>query len=149
MDPETATDRNGLEVLTYQQCLQLLGDHVIGRIAFVDAGSPVILPVNYVLAGQSVTFRSVAGSKLHAAGHHRPVAFQVDDHNPQQRSGWSVLVVGILERVDDGSEIDELDGLHLDSWVVDDYDAPWLRIRADTVTGRRVVADDATSGPDG
>jgi len=64
----TATDNEGLEVLTYDECLQLLGSVPVGRVAFVTGGNPVILPVNHVLDGRAIAFRVAAGSMYDAAG---------------------------------------------------------------------------------
>ena len=62
---------------------------------------PAIFPVNYRLIDGCVVFRSAPGSKLSAAASRAVVAFEVDDYNAADRSGWSVLVVGPSEVVDD------------------------------------------------
>jgi uncharacterized protein len=136
-----ARDRHGVEVLTSSACIRLLEARSVGRIAFVSAGTPVIVPVNYALDGSSVVFRSRSGAKLDAAERHQPIAFEVDDHEPASRSGWSVLVTGVAEPVDDPELIERLERQQLESWAMaDTSDATWVRLRTDTVSGRRVRA---------
>ena len=135
----SAVDRHGLEVLPLAQCLALLRSRPLGRLAYVDAGSPVIVPVNYLVDGHHLVLRTRAGGKLDTAIMGGPVAFQVDDHDPARGTGWSVLVQGRAEVVDDEAEITRYAD-ELDSWAVPD-DAPdvaWVRIVADEISGRRL-----------
>lgn len=130
-------DRNGLVVLSYDACQELLQTTSVGRLAIVDAGTPTIRPVTYAMDGTSVVFRSLVGSKLDAIDHGQPVAFEIDDHDPEARTGWSVLVTGLATIVDDDDEVARLEALGLDTWALADADAAnWVRLRADTVTGR-------------
>src|SRR6478609_958743 len=98
-------DRSGLEILTHEESLRRLGNARLGRIAFVAEGYPIVLPVNHILFRESVVFRTTTGSKLSAAQDHLPVAFEVDGYDQDRRSGWSVLVRGVLEEILDQSEI--------------------------------------------
>lgn len=133
-----ARDRNGLEVLDYEACLALLRTRRVGRVAFVDAGTPVILPVAYTLAGRSVVFRSPVGSKLDAAERGEPIAFEIDHHDTDARGGWSVVVTGVADLVEDPEVTAGLEGLGLDSWALEDVggEVHWIQIRAESVTGR-------------
>ncbi len=133
------TDRMGLEVLPPEKCWSLLGGAPIGRIAFVDAGEPVILPVTFVLDGHSIVFRSLPGTKLDAAGDERRVAFEIDAWSANERRGWSVLVRGAADAVVDADEIARLASLGLDPWLDAAADARWVRVRADEITGRRLA----------
>jgi uncharacterized protein len=141
--PTTARDRNGLEVLGYETCQVLLRSRSIGRIAIVDAGTPTIRPVAYAMDGATIVFRSLVGSKLDAAERGRPVAFEIDEHDAEERHGWSVLVTGVADVVEDPDEIAHLDSLGLDTWALPAADAAnWVRLRPDTVTGRAASAGD-------
>jgi nitroimidazol reductase NimA-like FMN-containing flavoprotein (pyridoxamine 5'-phosphate oxidase superfamily) len=128
--------RTGLEVLTREECLRLLGAHHLGRLAVVVAGRPVIFPVNYCLDGDQIVFRTNEGTKLHGA-RGGPVAFEIDGTDGYYHQGWSVIVVGVGEPVDDESEIARLERLPLGLWTA----APkpyWVRIRPGAITGRRI-----------
>jgi uncharacterized protein len=144
MTTETdARDRNGLEVLSYEACQERLRSRSVGRVAIIDAGTPTIRPVTYAMDGSSVVFRSLVGSKLDAAERSRPVAFEIDDHDPEARTGWSVLVTGVADVVDEPEEVARLEALELDTWALPQAeDASWVRVRADTVTGRAAAAAD-------
>jgi nitroimidazol reductase NimA-like FMN-containing flavoprotein (pyridoxamine 5'-phosphate oxidase superfamily) len=133
-----ATDRHGLEVLPLAQCLSLLRSRPLGRLAYVEAGQPVVVPVNHLVDGSTVVLRTLAGGKLDRALVDAPVAFQLDDHDPSRGTGWSVLVRGRAEILDDEERIQRLTA-ELDSWAITDTEgATWIRIVADDVSGRRL-----------
>jgi uncharacterized protein len=131
--------RTGIQVIDRDECLQLLADQQVGRLAVVQAGRPHILPVNYVLDGEGVVFRTAAGTKLEATTR-APVAFEVDAIEPGTRSGWSVVVHGLAQEVTRLDRPDlqrRLAALPLDPWAPGDK--PHLvRIAPSSITGRRL-----------
>lgn len=132
-----ATDRHGLEVLTFAQCMSLVRSKPLGRLAYVAAGTPVVVPVNHLVDGGSIVFRALAGGKLDAAIVGHAVAFQVDEHDPVRGTGWSVLLQGRANLAEDARI--ERYAEELDSWAVPEgADASWVRIIPDTVSGRRL-----------
>ncbi len=135
--PGHPTDHAGLETLPFEACLRLLASVPVGRVGFYSDGELVVLPVNHVLDGQDVVFRTAAGSKLSAAEGKNLVAFEADDYDPQTRSGWSVLVNGRAEVVYDEGEVQRLARLGLHPWVTAVARPFWIRIRPTSVSGRR------------
>ena len=133
-----ASDHRGQRVLTLEECLVHLRDEPVGRVAFVQDGDPVILPVNHAVDGLDVVFRTTWGSKLEVARHGGNVAFEVDRYDAATHSGWSVLVSGVAEAVYDAEDSARLDALPLRSWVGTGDPTFWVRIRAEQVTGRAV-----------
>ncbi len=131
------TDHAGLEILPLDECLRLLASVPVGRVGFVADGEVVVLPVNYVMDGQDVIFRTSYGSKLTAAEGENLAAFEVDHYDEQTRSGWSVLVTGRLEPVDDEADIQRLNRLGLHPWVTAVQRPFWVRIRPTSVSGRQ------------
>lgn len=131
-------DHQGLEVLTTEECWSLLGTVPVGRVAFVEAGEPAVLPVNHAAVGHRVVFRTTQGLLLHEALMDRQVAFEVDDYDADGRSGWSVLVRGRATIADPDEEAD-LDQLSLDAWADSVERNDWVVILPDEVTGRRIV----------
>ena len=126
--------------LTREECLRLLASADLGRLA-VNAPDwpPLIRPVNYFFdePSKSVVFRSARGSKFHALTHAQRAAFEIDGHEPAGQTGWSVIVVGAVEEITNPAEISRLERSPLRSWV--SGDAPhWMRIRATSVSGRRI-----------
>jgi uncharacterized protein len=129
-----------LMVLAEEECFRLLGRGHFGRIGFVDDDRPIILPVNYSFDRGHVVFQSTAGSKLEAAIAERSVAFEIDAVDPMYHGGFSVLVYGPAEVVEDKDEIRHLSELPLRPWWPEARDR-WVRIRVDEVTGRRLRSD--------
>jgi nitroimidazol reductase NimA-like FMN-containing flavoprotein (pyridoxamine 5'-phosphate oxidase superfamily) len=130
-------DHAGLEVLPFDSCLSLLAAVSVGRVGFVADGEVVVLPVNFVVDGQDVVFRTASGLKLSSAEVRTPVAFEADNYDDIDQSGWSVLVSGRAEVVRDDAEISRLSQLGLYPWA-SALDHPfWIRIRPTSVSGRR------------
>ena len=94
MTTSLSLDHSGLGVLSQEECLRRIRTARVGRVAFVENGEPVILPVNHGLDGDSVIFRTAPGSKLTAAEDEVPVAFEVDAFDADRRTGWSVVIRG-------------------------------------------------------
>lgn len=114
------------------QCLELAATHSIGRLAvMMRAGSPLVVPINYVLDGEVVIFRTAPGSKLTALGE-RPVSFQVDEVDEVHRTGWSVLIQGVAVEIS-GPPAD----IEIESWAPGDKDH-WVRITPAVISGRRI-----------
>ncbi|MGO9082087.1 MAG: pyridoxamine 5'-phosphate oxidase family protein [Streptosporangiaceae bacterium] len=132
------TDHSGLEILPLDDCLRLLASVPVGRVGFHSDGEVVILPVNHVVDGQDVVFRTVRGSKLSAAEGQHLVAFEADAYDPLTRSGWSVVINGRAEMVYSDAEIERFDHLGLHPWA-GTVDHPfYIRIRPASVTGRQI-----------
>jgi nitroimidazol reductase NimA-like FMN-containing flavoprotein (pyridoxamine 5'-phosphate oxidase superfamily) len=130
------------------ECLQLLASNDFGRLAVtLGPGAPVIRPVNYVFDGhsQSVVFRSAFGSKLYALLHSARAAFEIDGVDPVTRTGWSVIITGISEAVSNPAEVRHFESLGLEPFEPSEK-PHWIRIRARTVSGRRVGAAAAPNG---
>ena len=132
-------DHAGLETLGFEECLRLLASVPLGRIGFVSDGEVRILPVNHLVDGQDIVFRTAQGSKLSAARECNPVTFEADAYDERRHSGWSVVVTGRAEQVDSDAVIEHLGQRGLLSWVpaAEPY---WIRIRPSAVTGRRTPA---------
>jgi nitroimidazol reductase NimA-like FMN-containing flavoprotein (pyridoxamine 5'-phosphate oxidase superfamily) len=135
-----ATDRAGLEILHLGDCFGLLGSTPVGRIGFLAGGEVVILPVNFLVDGQDVVFRTAQGSKLSSieVGHY--VGFEADTYDPVTHAGWSVAISGLAEIVEDDDEAARLDACGMVSWIGQGADLVWVRIRPSSVSGRRIPA---------
>jgi nitroimidazol reductase NimA-like FMN-containing flavoprotein (pyridoxamine 5'-phosphate oxidase superfamily) len=136
-------DRNGMEVLGRQQCLDLLRTVNLGRVGLSLSALPVVLPVSFVLHGDRVLIRTGAGTKLEAALAGAVVAFQADAVDEVAGEAWSVLVRGSCTVLGDG--VDGAAGLDValdpaswgDAWVAPGAER-LVAISTDLVSGRRV-----------
>jgi nitroimidazol reductase NimA-like FMN-containing flavoprotein (pyridoxamine 5'-phosphate oxidase superfamily) len=133
------TDRRGLRVLTFDECLTRLARLSVGRVAFAADGDVTILPVTYLLDGPSVSFLTTWGSKLQVAADGGRMAFEVDESDAGARTGWSVLVQGSAAIVDDADHVRDLEERLPELWVPTNTPAFWVHLRADSVSGREIV----------
>lgn len=130
------TDRRGLQVLDFEECLARLRRTPVGRLSFVSDGESVILPVNHAVDGTTVVFRTQHGSKMEVATKAGNVAFEVDGWDGAAGTGWSVLVKGTAELVYDEADTQRYEALGLRSWAEPSGGGQWVRIRPVEVSGR-------------
>ena len=135
---DAPTDHGGLEVLTLDECRRLLESQQIGRIAFISAGEPLIMPLNYRMYEGDIVFRTTLGEKLNAARNAASVGFEIDDWDAETQTGWSVIVSGRARDVDDQDEITKLDELGLRPWADVVARNDWVRVVPDEISGRRI-----------
>ncbi len=132
--------------LTERECLAMLMQHDVGRIALCTPQGPRVFPVNYVVDDNSLVFRtSPYGPIAREAGGNAETAFEVDQVDEDTRTGWSVLVVGGLEAVDDPHELLSL-RRNPQPWAGGSRGL-YLRLRWRLISGRSV--DTAVSGETG
>jgi uncharacterized protein len=136
MESRNAGEEPRLEALPRDECLRLLANCSVGRLAVVVADQPTIFPVNYAFHNGAIVFRSDPGTKLHGALGHR-VAFEIDNIDNVAETGWSVVVLGSADPIDPRREPIELAKLAVGPWT--GPKERWVRIRMGTVSGRRIV----------
>ena len=124
----------GLEILDDETCWRLLEQRSVGRIGLPTGGAPVILPVNYRVVNHNVVFATGPGMKLETARAHGFVAFQVDDFDETDSTGWSVLVAGVIDELDQPTR--QLCAA-IDTWAGGDR-SHLVRIAIEFVSGRRI-----------
>jgi nitroimidazol reductase NimA-like FMN-containing flavoprotein (pyridoxamine 5'-phosphate oxidase superfamily) len=130
-----------IEVLSGDECRQLLDTHEVGRLAVVIGGYPEVFPVNYTVVRDRVVMRTHPGAKIARTGFER-VCFQVDELDASTRTGWSVLVKGVVHELDESLHLDQELGMsarRIESWAGPDK-THVLVITPVSVTGRRIVA---------
>ena len=127
--------RQELEDLDREQCLELLQAVRVGRLVFTEDALPAVQPVNFRLWRDDVVIRVAGGAKLVAAAQNLVVAFEADELDPDLRTGWSVTVVGHAQRITDVDELVEVSGTFVQPWV-DGRRDHFVRIRAEKMTGR-------------
>jgi nitroimidazol reductase NimA-like FMN-containing flavoprotein (pyridoxamine 5'-phosphate oxidase superfamily) len=137
VDSEAVLVDQGLELLTEEECRDLLASEQVGRVGITIGALPAIFPVNYRMIGGEVVFRTGEGLKRRAALRGTVVGFEVDRVDPATRTGWSVLVVGVAEEFEPAQDGENV------YWDI----SPWaegershfIRIRTDVVSGRRII----------
>jgi uncharacterized protein len=129
--------------LSPTECLALMRGVSLGRVGVSVDTLPVILPVNFVLDGNGVVFRTVPGTKLDAAVAGTVVAFEVDGSDAAHEAGWSVLIRGIAREVTEPDVLARVRALPLRSWARYGDADRYVRVEAELITGRCVVPADS------
>ncbi len=132
--------RTGLEIISEEECWNLLAGRTVGRVVVSIANKPDIFPVNYKLDAQAIYVHTVPGTKLAGAVLGRAVAFEVDDLDEDARRGWSVVTHGVAREVEKIEEIMHVESLGISPWT----DTPkfrYMKIEVDNISGRRIPAE--------
>ena len=136
---------NGTEVLSEQVCWERLRRTSVGRLGVHHDGQPEIYPINYLVDGKSIVFRTLSESKIARAPHLERVAFEIDGYEPHRGDAWSVLIKGFGRFIDSVPELKAVKGLPLFPWLTAERPA-FVRIVPVEITGRRFhLADDAVT----
>jgi uncharacterized protein len=124
------------------ECWHLLHTAEVARVAWNGASGVAIVPVNYVVAGGALWFRTTPYSQLARECSGQWVAVEVDGVNRAEGTGWSTVVRGVAEfrDVDDAPE-------HLAEFQVwPSGPRPlFVRVEPAEVTGRKLVVASASA----
>lgn len=131
------------EVLTAEACWKYLHSSYIGRLAVINGASPEIFPINFIIAGRTLVFRTAPGTKLRALLTGAPVALEADGMNAYSTEVWSVVVKGTPAPFT-GSQTSLIDA--------DPGRAPWepglkenlISINPTEISGRRFALESST-----
>lgn len=143
-DPE-ARATGVMEVLTEEQCWELLSGVEVGRLAVAAAGDIDIYPINFVLDGQNIVFRTAEGTKLVEVVISGKVAFEADGYEPERGRAWSVVVKGEAVNLERFADIYHAQDLPLFPWNASPKER-YVMIRPHRVTGRRFTVAATRSG---
>ena len=131
-----AADWATLNIISDHRCVALLQQHRWGRLAAALENWPAVLPMNYAFDGADIVMKTGPGSKLSEAPM-TPVAFEIDDADPDGHWGWSVLVQGpafdITTAVDETSI--RLRRTELKTFAPG-HKEHWIRVPAMRISGR-------------
>lgn len=127
------TDSEAVTRLSDEQCRERLRQEELGRLVTHVGDVLDIFPVNYVLDGHDIVFRTAEGSKLVELTVNDEVLFEVDQHTDSD--AWSVVVRGHARRLSDAGEVAAADELPLKPWIPT-LKYNYVRITPTYVTGR-------------
>ena len=100
MSPEERWFPSHLKEIDEAECLELLANQRVGRVAYCDDLGPVVLPVNYVTDHGTILIQISPHSTLATHLRSARASFEIDDFDDYNQSGWSVLVRGNAAYVD-------------------------------------------------
>ena len=127
---------DSVSALDPEECMRLLSSARMGRVGFCTPAGPQVLPVNHRVLDGGIVFRTDLYGAIAAATTDGTVAFETDEIDDRMQSGWSVLVVGRSQHLQDPVQLPE---------VFQHLDEPWapgprpvvVRISPAQVSGRR------------
>ena len=135
-DDMTTTRTDPMEILDVPECLRLVRSAKVGRLGIAIMNVPDIFPINFVVDGGDVVFRTAEGTKFAAAVLGTSVAFEVDGYDAGAGEAWSVVIKGPAVEITDMYELFDAEELPLFPW----HNSPkyrFVRIESEEVTGRR------------
>jgi nitroimidazol reductase NimA-like FMN-containing flavoprotein (pyridoxamine 5'-phosphate oxidase superfamily) len=135
--PEPAVHERALRTLSPAECFNLLEPGGIGRVGFTSADGIMMLPVNFVVTGKTIIFRTAPDTLL-ALYADAQVSFEGDRFDEALHEGWSVLAQGHAHEVADEREVKHLeDRTHLEPWAAGARDV-YIRITPTRISGRHI-----------
>jgi nitroimidazol reductase NimA-like FMN-containing flavoprotein (pyridoxamine 5'-phosphate oxidase superfamily) len=125
-----------VEELSTSQCWKYLRATELGRLCVVTADGPDVFPINFLVDGGTLVFRSDSGTKLAAIDADPRVAFEIDGSDTSIDQAWSVVVHGKARRVvNDREGVDAVEP-GVTPWQSGEKSC-WIRIVPAEITGRR------------
>lgn len=133
---EVARETGAIEVLSPEQCWQLLTSAEVGRLAVAVAGDVDIFPLNFAVDDGAILFRTAEGTKLVEIVMAGRVAFEVDGYEPEHGRAWSVVVKGHAENLEKFDDLYHAQELPLFPWNASPKER-FVKLTPARITGRR------------
>ncbi|MEW1793611.1 helix-turn-helix domain-containing protein [Streptomyces niveus] len=121
--------------LTERECWDRLGTHGVGRLGLRGDTAPVIVPVNFLVDGRTVVYRTRPES-VGAVGAGTPLAFEADHLDEERMRGWSVLLTGTAEHITDPTTTDTLTNRSGSRPWAGGSRPLWIRLLPEEISGR-------------
>lgn len=121
-----APGRRRMVELDPSESLALLASVPYGRVVFTQKALPAIRLVNHAVDGGRIFIRTRLTAKIGQvarAPQATVVAYEADEFDPQQRTGWSVVATGFARPVTDEAEIARMSAVLV----------PWVDLPTDTI----------------
>lgn len=126
--------------LTEDESWELARSRPFCRAAWTSPTGPTLLPVNHVIDGHSLWFRTSAYSELVREVDDERIAILVDEVDTETRLGWSVQLRGPASVHWHLTEVPEsVQSLH--TWASGARPL-WVEVKVEEIHGRRLVAGD-------
>jgi hypothetical protein len=113
----TAQSQRLLAVLDEAECRRLLATASVGRVAFTEGAMPAIQPASFAVSGNDVLIPTGLGSKMAAGSRGAILAFEVDDYDLTERTGWNVTVIGPSRLISEPNHVTALNELGVLPWA--------------------------------
>lgn len=132
-------EHGGVAELTAQESWDLLRRRPFGRLAYHLAGEVNIVPINAVVDGDRLVFRTAEGSKLLGMHMSNDVAYEADEVT--ERTATSVVARG-RPRVLSGPDEERAGAFDIPAWAPG-WKGTYIEIQVTEITGRRFPLPEA------
>ena len=131
-----------IEDLPTSTCWALLRTVPIGRIALPGQADIEIFPVNFLVDGSSIVFRTAPGTKRTLIGEGARCSFEADFVDVGEQLVWSVVLKGPVRPVVGHEAIIATFDMEVPTWQAGPKPT-YIRLKPQVVTGRRfpIVAE--------
>jgi len=124
---------SAITILDEAKAWDLLAGQQLGRLVVAADDRVDIFPVNYVVDGETIVFRTADGAKLAGLTRQTQVTFEIDWWNEQ--SGYSVVARGSAGVIDEPAAIRRAEALPLKPWIPT-VKTHFVRITVDQISAR-------------
>lgn len=124
------------EELSVSECWALLRTVPIGRLALRDGEEIEVFPVNHLVDGGTIVFRTAHGTKLQLIGDGTLCTYEADQLVEDERLVWSVVLKGSARPVRGHDEVVATFDMEVLTWQSGPKPT-YVRITPHSITGRR------------
>ena len=125
-----------IEELSVSECWALIRTVPIGRIALPGTDDIEIFPVNFIVDGGSIVFRTAPGPKQTLLGDGARCSFEADHIDVGEQLVWSVVLKGPARPVVGHDAIIATFDMEVPAWQAGPKPT-YVRMKPQVITGRR------------
>lgn len=105
-----------MESVSREEAIEVLASQQVAHLGIVVNDAPYVTPMSYVVDGERILFRTMAGKKLDGIRANPAVCIEAADYNPETGDWVSVMVRGTARLVDDPDTRREIIALLYDKY---------------------------------
>lgn len=90
-----------MDRISQEEAYEVLANSPVAHLAMIDDGKPYITPMSFVIEGDRIFFRTMAGRKLEALRENPAVCIEAVSYDEQTGDWVSVIVTGNAVETDD------------------------------------------------
>ncbi len=90
-----------MEPLSREEALSILEDAPVAHLGLIDDGEPYVTPMSFVLDGDRILLRTMAGKKLEALRANPSVCVEVSRYDEETGDWASVIVRGVAKETEE------------------------------------------------
>ena len=92
-----------MDALSREEAIAVLEEAPVAHLGLIDGGQPYVTPMSFVLDGERILFRTMAGKKLDALRENPSVCIEASRYDEETGDWVSVIVTGTARETDEES----------------------------------------------